>query len=135
MRLKFNVAKCVAVIMGKCCTSVTNFLIHNQALPWSEGLGELGAAFKVGNNLPANISVRSQKFIGSVALVLRGRVFVAEDVYIKVIKTKCMSLLFYGVDCLRVDAHATEKLSIIWNTAFRWVLSVRRSENLRNKLI
>ena len=43
-------------------------------------------------------------------------------------------MLFYGVDCLRVDANTTEKLSIIWNTAFRWVLGVRRSEHMRNKL-
>ena len=47
--------------------------------------------------------------------------FGAEDVYIDVIKTKCMPLLFNGVNCLRVDAHAMKKLSIIWNTVFRWV--------------
>ena len=52
-----------------------------------------------------NIAARSQKFIGLVASVLRGRVFGVEDVYIQVIKTKCMPLLFYGADCLRVDAY------------------------------
>ena len=75
-------------------------------------------------------------FIGSVASLLRGREFSAEYVYIHEIKTKCMPLLFYGVDCLRVDAYAMEKLSrpIIWNTAFRWVLSFRRFEHMHNKL-
>ena len=43
----------------------------------------------------------SQKFIGLAILVLRGRVFGAEGVYINVIKTKCichwcsMVLIFY----------------------------------------
>ena len=64
--------------------------------------------------------LRERVFRGRVlrGRVLRGRVFDAEDAYIHVIKTKYMPLLFYGADCLRVDAYARKKLSIIWNTAF-----------------
>ena len=47
---------------------------------------------------------------------------------------KFMLLLFYDVDCLLVDVYAVEKLSIIWKTAFRWVLGVHRSEHMHNKL-
>ena len=100
MGLKFNVAKCVAVIIGKCCRRIKNCLLYNQVLPWSEGLCYLRIKLKAGNNLPVNISIKSQKFKGSVALVLRGRVFGVEDVYIHVIKIKCIPLLFYGADCL-----------------------------------
>ena len=50
-----------------------------------------------------DLSSRTQKFIGSVVSVLRGRVFGAEDVYIHLIKIKRMLLLFYDVNCLRVD--------------------------------
>ena len=100
MGLKFNVAKYVAVIVSKCSTSIKNFLLYNQVLPWSKGLCYLGIAFKAGNNLSADISVGSQKFFSSVASVFRGRMLDAEDVYIHVIKTKCKPLLFCGVDCL-----------------------------------
>ena len=115
MGLKFNFAKSVVIIVGKCYTSTKNLLLYNQVLPWSEGLGlcNLGVAYKTGNSLSVDISTRSQKFIGSVASMLRGCVFGAKDGYIHVIKTKGILLLFYGVDCLRVDAYAMEKLSVI----------------------
>ena len=40
-----------------------------------------------------DISARSQKFIGSVASMLRGRMFGAEDVCIHVTKTKCIPFI------------------------------------------
>ena len=42
----------------------------------------------------------------------------------------------YSVDYLRLYAYAMERLSIIWNTVFRWVVGVRRFEHniMRNKL-
>ena len=107
MGLKLNVAKCVVGIIVKFCTSINISLLYNHVLPWSEGLCYLGVVFRAGINLSEDISVKSQKLIGSVTSALKERVFGA------VKKTKCMSFLFYGVDCLRVDAYVMEKLSII----------------------
>ena len=75
-------------------------LLYNQVLLWNEGLCYSDVVFKAANNFSVDISATSQKFIGSVVSVLRGHVFGTEDIYIHVIKTKCMPWLFYGVDRL-----------------------------------
>ena len=67
----------------------------------------LSIAFKAGNNLLVNISARSQNFNGSVASVIRGRVFGADDVYIHVIKTKCVCLCCFMA--LIVNEHILRK--------------------------
>ena len=41
-----------------------------------------------------------------------------ENVYVNVLMTKCMPMLFYGIDCLHGDCNALYKLSGVWNTAF-----------------
>ena len=52
----------------------------------------LGLYFKSGNKLRIDISNRCGKFIGSIASVLRGRIAGAEDIYVNVIKTKCLPI-------------------------------------------
>ena len=61
----------------------------------------LSLYFKAGNELSIDISNRFGKFIGSIVSVLRGRIAGAEDIYVNVIKTKCLLILFYGIDCLK----------------------------------
>ena len=73
----------------------------------------LGIMFNAGVKLKVGVSERSRKFIGSVASVSRGRVMEEENVYVHVIKTKCMPLLFYGIDCLRLDSVCMQKLMVV----------------------
>jgi hypothetical protein len=135
MGLRFNIAKCVTGVIGKCKGScLKNLVLYNEVLPWNEELCYLGMTFKFGVHLSINASARSRKFVGSVASVLRGRVNDANDVYLHVIKTKCLPLLVYGIDCLRVDNRQVRKLAVVWNTAFRWVLGINRFESMRNIL-
>ena len=44
-----------------------------------------------------------------------------ENVYVHVLLTKCMPILFYDIDCLYVDRAFMHKLSVVWNTTFRWI--------------
>ena len=69
---------------------------------WSADLHYLDIQFKAGLNIGIDISERSHKFIGSVASILRGRIAGFNDVYIDtgLVKSKCMPILFYGVDGL-----------------------------------
>ena len=57
----------------------------------------LGIMFNAGVKLKVDVSKRSRKFIGWVTSVLRGRVMGEENVYVHVVKTKCMPLLFYDI--------------------------------------
>jgi hypothetical protein len=132
--LKLNIDKCVATIIGKCMGKVQNLLLNNNVFEWNTEFKYLGIIFRSGDKLKVDVSERSKKFIGSVASVLRDRVIGGEDVYVHVIKTKCMPLLFYGIDCLRLDSISLQKLTVIWNTAFRWALGIYNRQPMRNFL-
>ena len=45
-----------------------------------------------------------------------------------------MSILFHGVDVLYLLGQELAKMSVMWNTAFRWELGVRRNDRIRNYL-
>lgn len=66
-------------------------------------------------------------------VVLRGCVARAEKVYVNVVKTKCLPILFYRIDCLRLDRRLVSKLNVVC-TAFRWILGVSRYVLIRTYL-
>lgn len=132
--LSFNVDKCIAVVCGKPLSLPRCVDLYGVKLPWSSELCYLGVNFIIGIELRVDISARVRKFISSVSSVLRGRVSGFEDVYLNVILTKCMPILFYGIDCLCVDSRSMNSLSVIWNTAFRWILGITRYEHMRKHL-
>ena len=98
MELKFNVSTCVALVIGETIGSVVNNLVLYGVIPWSKKMCYLGLYFKAGNKLRIDILNRCGKFIGSIASVLRGRRAGAEDIYVNVIKTRCLPILFNDND-------------------------------------
>ena len=104
MGLKLNIDKYVANTIGKCTGKVKN-LLYDNIFKWDAELRYLGIMFNAGVKLKVDVSERSRKFIGSVAFVLYGRVMGEENVYVHVVKTKCMLLLFYDIVCLRLDSY------------------------------
>ena len=121
MGLQFNIDKCVAVKFGKFIgkSSCKNLVLYDNVLLWSADLHYLGIQFKADLNIGIDISERSHKFIGSVAPILRGRIAGLNDVYINIVKSKCMPILFYGVDVLCLHGQELAKMNVVWNTAFR----------------
>ena len=105
MGLQFNIDKCVAVVFGKFIgkSSYKNLVLYDNVLLRSADLHYLGVQFKTGLNIGIDTSERSHNFLGSVASILRGRIAGFNDVYINIVKSKCMPIFCYGVDllCLR----------------------------------
>ena len=123
MGLQFNIDKCVVFVFGKFMgkSSCKNLVLYDNILLWSADLHYLGIQFKAGLNIGIDISERSHKFIGSVMSSLRGRIAGFNDVYINIVKSTCMPILFYGVDVLCLHGQELAKMSVVWNTVFRWV--------------
>jgi hypothetical protein len=136
MGLKFNVAKCIAIMFGKCVlkSPCKLLVLYNELLPWSLQVNYLGIEFKSGEGIGVELSPRSHKFTGSVASVLRGRVLHNDDIYVNVINSKCMPILFYGLDVLYMNERDKSRMSVVWNTAFRWILGLSRSVSMRGYL-
>ena len=72
-------------------------MLYDNIFKLDTELRYLGIMFNAGAKLKVDVSERSRKFIGPVASVLRGRVMGEENVYVHVVKTKCVPLLFYGI--------------------------------------
>ena len=45
-----------------------------------------------------------------------------------------MPTLFYGVNILCLHGQELAKMNVVWNTAFCWVLEVRKNDGMRNHL-
>ena len=88
-------------------------------LAWSDKLCYLGIIFIINNDLKVDVSLRIQKFTAAVCTILRERIIGFENVYINVMVTKCMLILFYEIDCLHLDCNALKRLSVVWNMAYR----------------
>ena len=136
IRLQFNIDNYVAVVFGKYIgkSSFKNLVLYDNVLLWSADLHYLGIKFKAGLNIGIDICERSHKFIGSVASILRGSIAGFGNVYLNIVKSKCMPILFHGVDVLYLHGQELAKMSVVWNMAFRWVLGVRRNDEMRNHL-
>ena len=135
MGLRFNVSKCVALIIGKTIMSIVkNLVLYDDVTPWSKEMCYLGLYFKAGNKLSIDMSHRFGNFIGSIASVLKGRIAETEDNYVNVIKTKYLPILFYGTDDLKLESWDVRKFSVVWNTAFRWIFGINRCVHMRQYL-
>ena len=74
MGLRFNVSKCVALVIGKTIGSVVkNLVLYDDVISWSKEMSYLGLYFKTGDKLSIGILNHCGKFIGSIASVLRGQ--------------------------------------------------------------
>ena len=91
----------------------------------------LGIIFIINNDLKVGVSLRIQKFTAAVCTFLRKRIIGFENVYINVMVTKCMPILFYEIDCLHLDCYALKRLSVVWNVAYRWIYCIPRHEHMR----
>ena len=90
-----------------------NLVLYDNVLLWSADFLYLGIQFKVGLNISIDISEQSHKFIGSVASILRGRIAGFNDAYINIVKSKCMPILFYGVDVLCLHGQELAKMNVV----------------------
>ena len=91
--------------------------MYGVKLAWCDKLCYLDTMLIINNDTKVDVSLRIQKFTAAVCALLRGRIISFENVYVNVMVTKCMPILFYGIDCLHLDCNSLNRLSVVWNTA------------------
>jgi hypothetical protein len=74
---------------------------------------------------------RLNKFHAAVGAVLREKLHGFEDVYVHLLLTKCMPILFYGVDALIFSGKNLQLVTKAWNMAFRWIFGLRKFDSTR----
>ena len=66
-----------------------------------------------------DITNRLNKFYAAISSVLKDKLFGFERVYVHVLLSKCLLLLFYGLDSMVINSSILQAVTKAWNMAFR----------------
>ncbi len=95
-----------------------NVSLSNVPLNWCDKFTYLGIQFLFSINLILDVANRICEFRAALNAILRERVLDFEYVYVKLLLTKCMPILFYRLDLLTVSKNVMLTLTKAWNMAF-----------------
>jgi hypothetical protein len=129
--LKFNVVKSCVGCVSYCKRSRIDLLLESRVLPWVEKLKYLGVVFTVTNRLIFDVTERVQKFIASVSSVLRYKRSGNEQIFATILISKCLPILFYGLDCCVLSAGVISTITKVWNMSFKWLFNLRKFDSTR----
>ena len=81
------------------CVSLAGVTVH-----WSDKLLYLGITFMFGMHLTVDITNRLNKFYAAISSVLKDKLFGFERVYVHVLLSKCLPILFYGLNSMAINS-------------------------------
>ena len=108
--------------------------MYRRYLDWSSELSYLGIVFKCGVEMSINVASCISKFMGTTCLVLRDRTVRFENICFSC-TNKVFAYLLYGNCSLHLTSISLSSLSVIWNTAFRWIFGYGKYELMRRVLL
>jgi hypothetical protein len=95
--LSFNPSKCLCGVFGTRNISVAASLsVSDTALTWCDKMTYLGITFIFGRDVFVDITNRLHKFHAAVFAILKNKMLGFEHIYVNLMLTKCLPLLFYG---------------------------------------
>jgi hypothetical protein len=101
------------------------FHIGHNDVSIVESFVYLGVKFVFGVRLVADYSARCRKFLASVSSVLRHKEVGYENAFVNILKVKCLSVLYYELDCINLGTNLLCVVSKSWNTAFQWLFNMQ----------
>ena len=87
-----------------------------------------------GTHLTVDIINRLNKFYAAINSVLKDKLFGIERVYVYVLLSKCLPILFYGLDSMVINSIIVQAVTKAWNMAFRWIFGLRKFDSTRLQL-
>ena len=79
-----------------------------------------------GMQLIVDITNRLSKFYAAISSVLKDKFFGFERVYVHVLLSKCLPILFYGLHSMVINSSIVQAVTEAWNMAFRWIFGLRK---------
>jgi hypothetical protein len=130
--LSFNPTKCLCGAFGvRDKNRLADLNMYNTALKWSDKMIYLGITFVFGVELSIDITSRLHKFHAAVCAVLKDRLPNFEHIYVRLLLSKCLPILYYGLDSLSIDCKVLQAVTKCWNMAFRWIFGLRKYDSTR----
>ena len=81
--------------------------------------------------MSVDITSRLHKFHAAVCAVLKDRLPNFEHIYVRLLLSKCLPILYYGLDSLSIDCKVLQAVTKCWNMAFRWIFGLRKYDSTR----
>ena len=84
-----------------------------------------------GTHLTVDITNRLNKFYAAISSVLKDKLFGFERVYVHVLWSKFLPILFYGLNSMVINSSIVQAVTKAWNMAFRWIFGLRKFDSTK----
>jgi hypothetical protein len=99
-------------------------------IKWSDRMLYLGITFLFGLRLNVDFACRLVKYHAVLSTIFKDKVHGFENIYVRIIATKCLPILFHDLNCLSVYGNLLQSVSKAWNMAFRWIFGLRKFDSI-----
>jgi hypothetical protein len=128
--LSLNPIKCLSGAFGvRDKNRLADLNMYNTALKWSDKMIYLGITFVFGVELSIDTTSRPHKFHAAVCAVLKDRLPNFEHIYVRLLLSTCLPILYYGLNSLSNDCKVLQAVTKCWNMAFRWIFGLRKYDS------
>jgi Reverse transcriptase (RNA-dependent DNA polymerase) len=134
--LKLNVLKSNVIVFGGGSNiMLPDMLLGAGVLEWVKEVKYLGVYVFDRNGLKVNVDHNCRKFLGASFSILQRFGYFPETVLCKLILTKCLPILTYGMECFALLSEQRRKLSVAFNTVIRRIFKLSRYTSVRDIII
>ena len=84
-----------------------------------------------GMHLTIYITNRPNKFYAAISSVLKDKLFSFQRVYVHVLLSKCLPILFYGLNSMVINSSIVQAVTKAWKMAFKWIFGLRKFDSTR----
>ena len=130
MDMKVNALKSCCLRVGPGSQQPTGQItISGSSIPWSDSLRYLGITFISGRSMRCELHHKKAKFFGSINGVFN-RIGAKSSPYVllSLIFSKCVPILFYGLEAMFLTKAQTDNLTYVYNAIFVKIFSTFNRE-------
>jgi hypothetical protein len=131
--MKFNAKKCALMYIGYCVLDDVPVLhIGGDELSWVKKIKYLGLIMQSEKELTVDVNVNCRKFLGACFGMFQRCGALSEPVLCELVLKKCLPILVYGTECIRLKTAQKQRLNVAFNTVIRRVFKLSKYTSVKN---
>ena len=132
--MKFNVKKSNVMVVGKNDNTILmpSMQLGTENLTWVKEIKYLGVVMHSKNGLRVNTNYNCRKSLCSSFSILQKCGRLSEPVLCKIILTKCLPILTYGLECFNLLNSQRQQITMAFNTVIRKIFKLSKHTSVRH---
>ena len=131
--MTFNAKKCALMYIGHSVLGdVPLMYMGADELSWVKEFKYLGLMVQSERELSVDVNVNCRKFLGACFGMFQRCGALNELILCELVLKKCLPILVYGLECVRLKAAQKQRLSVSFNTVIRRVFKLSRYTSVKN---